>query len=301
MAILKRLRQLFTQQDDIRARLDRIQLAIGRIELRQLRDTPGITEAEFQVFSQWGEDGIIQYLIHRVPVARRIFVEFGVQNYEESNTRFLLQNDNWSGVIIDGSQENVEHVKRDPIYWKYNIKAECAFVDRDNIDTLLRDAGVSGDIGLLSIDIDGNDFWVWKAIESITPRIVIVEYNGLFGPTACVTIPYNGKFQRTRAHYSNLYWGASLGALEMLGNEKGYALVGSNKAGNNAFFVRKDVLHGLAVRTSVEAYVEPQFRESRSENGALTYLDRRAALDLVADIPVYDVKRNREVKIGEIS
>ena len=299
--VVRALKKLVFLAADVDARLDRIQQALGRVELRQLRNAQSLREAEFQVSSQWGEDGIVQYLIARVRIERRIFVEFGVQNYREANTRFLLQHDNWAGLVIDGDAENINQLRSDPIFWRHNLKAECAFIDRENINHIFVRNGVSGDIGLLSIDIDGNDYWVWKAIDNIAPRIVITEYNGLFGPKARVTIPYIPDFQRTRAHYSNLYWGASLGALEMLANEKGYSLVGSNGAGNNAFFVRKDVLNGLPACTCEEAYVEPQFRESRSETGALTFLDRRAALKLLASMPVFDVARNDEIKIGEIA
>ena len=118
--------------------LEHIKTSLGRIEARQLGNTVNDIRAhEFKVFSQWGEDGIIQFLINQINIPNRIFIEFGVQNYTESNTRFLLQNNNWSGLVIDGSQNNISYVKNDPIYWRYNLKAECAFIDRDNINRLI--------------------------------------------------------------------------------------------------------------------------------------------------------------------
>jgi hypothetical protein len=221
-----------------------VQEALGRIEARQLAGERGaeLRESEFRTFSQWGEDGIIQRLVHTVPIERKLFVEFGVQDYSESNTRFLLLNDNWSGLVMDGDEANIAAIRRSDLFWRHNIKAQRAFVTRENIDELLRGNGVEGDIGLLSIDIDGNDYWVWEAISSIAPRIVIAEYNARFGPQRAVTIPYDPAFTRQRAHYSMIYYGASLAALTQLGKRKGYALVGCNSAGNNAFFVRRDCM-----------------------------------------------------------
>jgi len=287
-----------------RRRLERIQLALGRIELRQIQQMKieKLSDAEFQVFSQWGEDGIIQYLISKVPIENEIFVGFGVEDYTESNTRFLLQNNNWQGLVIDSSERNIEYIKRDPIYWRYNLKAECAFITAENINELLLRSGISGDIGLLSIDIDGNDYWVWEATDCISPSIVICEYNNLFGAKRKITIPYDANFQRTKAHFSNLYVGASIAALSYLAEKKGYSLVGSNKAGCNAFFVRKDLLSvsGLKPLKPEEAFVSAQYRESRDKKGNLTYLNREDALKLISDMPVIDLEIGKIVKIGDI-
>ena len=110
------------------------------------------------------------------------------------------------------------------MYWRHDLTALCRWIDRDNIDTLLMEAGFSGEIGILSIDIDGNDYWVWERIEAARPVIVIAEYNSVFGRNRAVTIPYDPVFNRTRSHHSNLYWGASLKALVSLGRRKGYAV-----------------------------------------------------------------------------
>src|SRR5262245_17108326 len=167
-------------------------------------------DAEFRVFSQFGDDGIIQHLIHNADVRREnhIFVEFGVENYLEANTRFLLMNDNWRGLVIDGDPNHISFIQRDEIFWRHDLTACAAFIDAENINSLLRDAGFVGEIGILSIDIDGNDYWVWQAIDVVRPIIVIAEYNAVFGPCHAVSIPYDPKFQRGRAHWSNLYWGA---------------------------------------------------------------------------------------------
>src|SRR5687768_6497737 len=134
-----------------------------------------IQDVEFKVFSQWGDDGIIQYLIHKVPITNKVFVEFGVENYTEANTRFLLMNNNWKGLIMDGSKEHMSSVQKDNLYWQYDLTAMPHFITRENINQLLTEYGIVGNIGLLHIDIDGNDYYVWDTIDVIQPDIVIVE------------------------------------------------------------------------------------------------------------------------------
>jgi hypothetical protein len=299
VSLLVRIRSLINRSVEISSRLEMIQRALGRIELRQLADRPvrSLEEQEFQVFSQWGEDGIIQALLRKVPVPNRTFVEFGVQNYVESNTRFLLKNDNWSGLVIDGSEEHIRYIKNDPIYWMHNLKAECAFIDRDNINGIIATNGIRGDIGILSIDIDGNDYWVWKAIDVVRPRIVICEYNSRFGPSAKVTIPYHPTFERSKAHHSNLYWGASIAALAALGADKGYALVGSNTAGNNVFFVREDVRGDVTVLSPREAFRKAQFRDSRDRDGELSFLGWEAGFGDAATLSVFELDSQSLVQI----
>jgi hypothetical protein len=261
-----------------------------------------IRAAEFKVFSQFGEDGIIQYLIRhaRVTEQHRTFVEFGVESYEEANTRFLVINDNWRGLIMDGSASHMRKVRDSSIYWRHNLLAVDAFIDADNINDLIGNAGFSGEIGLLSVDIDGNDYWVWEKIEIVNPIVVVAEYNSVFGPRHAVTVPYDKNFIRGRAHSSNLYWGASLKALVKLGNRKGYAFVGSNSAGNNAFFVRRDRLNGQHELTAEEGYVESQFRESRDDAGNLTFLTGAARLQKIIDLPIYDVEQRAVVRLSDL-
>ena len=284
-------------------RLDLIQQALGRIEARQTASVRAgdFASAEFKVSSQWGEDGIIEHLVRHVPIEREIFVEFGVQDYREANTRFLLMNRNWAGLVIDGSPENISVVKRDSIYWRFNLKAECAFITRDNIDQMITGQGISGDIGLLSVDIDGNDYWVWEAIRSVSPRVVVAEYNALFGATATVSVPYDPAFQRNQAHYSNLYWGCSLAALVHLGKAKGYTLVGCNSAGNNAFFVRNDVSGQLSAQDSAIAFRPAKFRESRNEDGSLSFVGPEQAIDTIGHLTLTNVTDGSQILVGELS
>jgi hypothetical protein len=290
--ILKSVALLHAEVAQLQESIYYIQQSLGRIEGRQCN--PGsiknLKDSEFKVSSQWGEDGIIQYLLNNVRVERNIFVEFGVQDYRESNTRFLLANNNWSGMVIDGSEEYIKFIKNDPLYWRYNLKAVNAFITSDNINGLLADNGITGEIGLLSVDIDGNDYWVWKAINVVNPAIVVAEYNSRFGPSKALSTPYAPGFVRSEAHYSMIYYGTSLKALCLLAEQKGYDLVGCNSAGNNAFFVRKDLRpdHLLAL-TSEKAYVAGKFRESRAQDGQLLFLSPEEEAKILDSLPLVEV------------
>ena len=252
-------------------------------------------EAEFKVFSQFGEDGILQYLVGETGIGRaeQLFVEFGVQDYAESNTRFLLMNNHWKGLVIDGSKEYMDIVRGQDLYWRHDLTAVDAWIDRDNINQLIGDAGFSGDIGVLSVDIDGNDYWVWERIDVVRPVIVVVEWNSVFGPRHAISIPYDPAFQREKAHYSCLYWGASVAAFERLAAGKGYSLLGSNAAGNNIFFVRNDRLGRLRPVKAADAWVESRFRDSRDSSGKLNFLGGARRLEEILDLPVVEVESGR--------
>lgn len=292
MRVLKSLLSRLHRIDSIESRVVYLQEALGRIEARQTEGARTLRDAEFRVFSQWGEDGIIQFLTRQVPIPNKTFVEFGVQNYLESNTRFLVIKDNWSGLVIDGSAANIDSIRRSDLYWRHRIQAKCAFITRENINDTIQSAGISGDIGLLSVDIDGNDYWVWQAIEVIQPRIVVAEYNARFGAEAVVSVPYEPQFVRERAHSSMIYYGASLAALTKLGETKGYALIGCNSAGNNAFFIRRDVQPAsLRSLTAREAYVPASFREARDASGNLSFLSPEEERSLLESLPLVDVSQ----------
>jgi hypothetical protein len=281
-----------------RALLLAAKLNIARV--RALPDNIPLPQAEFQVFSQWGEDGIIQYLLSRIAVPSRTFVEFGVENYTESNTRFLLINDNWQGLVLDSSPRHIEFITHDDISWRHDLHARRAFITTDNINDLIAARFPDDNLGLLSIDIDGNDYWVWKAIRT-RPAMVICEYNSVLGPRAAITIPYQPDFTRHAAHHSGLYWGASLSAFCRLADEKGYAFVGSNSAGVNAFFIRRDLLRGLRPLTASEGYIESRFRDSRDAQGRLTYLSGGDRLRAIADLPMVELSSGQTRPIREVS
>lgn len=260
-----------------------------------------IREAEFQVFSQWGEDGIIQYITKNIAMKNKTFIEFGVETFIESNCRFIMENDYWSGFIIDGSESNVKKIIEADFYWKYNLSAINAFVTAENITQLLSQRKFDK-VGILSVDIDGIDYFVLENCIHLEPEIVIVEYNSLFGVSSNVSVPYSANFRRTEAHFSNLYYGASLGAFNHLLTGQGYALVGGNSAGNNAFFVRQDLLNDKIKAVPVDmAYREASFAEGRNADGTLNFVRGAQRRHLIADLPLVDVVTGDRLFVKDLS
>jgi hypothetical protein len=215
----------------------------------------------FGIFSQFNEDSIIQYFISKIDF-NRSFIEIGTENYEEANTRFLLEKDNWSGLIIDSSKKNLDFVEKQNYFWRHDLTTHHATVGVENINSILSKSKFTNNVGILSIDIDGNDYWVWEAIKIITPQLVIIEYNSKFGDQKSLTIKYEKDFLRSKEGLDKLIYGASLSALNKLGNSKGYSLVCTNKNGNNAFFLNNKYLNNfIKQKTIKEVYKKSYFRE----------------------------------------
>jgi len=276
-------------------------LAIGSMLSKQqyLMNSRNINDYEFRVFSQFGDDGLIQYLIKNIAIENEIFIEFGVENYLESNTRFLMMNNNWSGFVMDGSEEAMNSLKMQSWYWRYSLTHKAVFIDKENINELLANTGFSN-IGLLHIDLDGNDYHIFKEIDlsKLNPSIIIMEYNSVFGKDRPITTPYEKKFIRKNAHYSNLFWGASLPALDYAASKKGYSLIGCNLAGNNAYFVKKSLLNDKVKELSIEeAYRESKYRESRNKDYSLSYLAGKERIQMIKGLEVINVITNEKEKL----
>jgi hypothetical protein len=270
-------------------------LAIGKLLSRQQNfiDSNNINDYEFKIFSQRGEDGIIQCLIKHIPITNKVFIEFGVEDYMESNTRFLMMNDNWSGFVMDASDRNIKSIKKRDWFWKYDLKVQKAFIDKDNINDILTETNFK-DIGLLSIDIDGNDYWIFEKINftELNPAIIIVEYNALFGNERAISVPYDKNFNRTKAHFSNLFFGASLPALIYIAEKKGYSLIGCNDAGSNAFFVKKEFVEGITKIPKVDmqnAYKEDKCRQSRDKKYKFSFLSGAERNAIIKGLEVVNV------------
>jgi hypothetical protein len=274
---------------------------VASLAVRRLAKISSISDVGFGVYSGEGEDGIIDWLVERLDIDAHSFVEFGVEDYRESNTRFLLRNRNWRGLVLDGSARNVEYIANDSLSWRHDLSARAAFITRENINDLLKEAGFCGEIGLLSIDIDGNDYWVWEQIEAVDPIICICEYNAIFGDLGPITIPYEADFFRTRAHHSNLYFGASVAALRFLASKKGYRFVGTNLGGGNAFFVRNDYAARLDGAIQDVSARPNLCRESRDEGGHLTYVSGLRRLALIAHLPVVNVKSGETIELRSVN
>ncbi len=239
---------------------------LGRIQATlnaHKENIQSLDEVEFQVFSQFGDDGIIQYLVNKLPIQNKTFIEFGVEDYREANTRFLLVNNAWSGLVLDGDPKNIQQIKSGQLYNFYDIRARQRFITKDNINEIIQAEGFNKEVGILSIDIDGNDYWVWKAITGIEPSIIICEYNSLFGFEEAITIPYQADFIRGKKTPLNFY-GISIKAACILAKEKGYFFIGCNSAGNNAYFIKESLRSHcpIAEKTPEEGFNFAMFSEA---------------------------------------
>jgi len=267
---------------------------------RYFKKIKDLSDIEFQVYSQWGEDGIIDWLINKYPEIPKSFLEIGTQDYKESNTRFLLINKNWNGFIIEADKAAVKDIKSQRIYWKHNLRAINEFITKDNINNVIKKFNIPKKIGLLSLDIDGVDYWVLKKLSALDPSIIVCEYNSLFGQKKSVTVPYKSNFIRSKEHYSNLYYGASINAFIDLMKKKNYFLIGTNSAGNNAFFVKKNIWNKVKKLIITKKVFVSKFRESRNIKGVLTFLEKKKSLELIKNKFMIDLKDNSKKKIFKL-
>lgn len=223
---------------------------------------PKLSETGFRVFSQFEEDGKLLFIFSLLGMENKTFVDIGANDGINSNCANLIFNFGWHGLFIDGDKHCVERGKhfydRYPNKWQYKPKFLHAFATRETIDQLIKNAGFSGEIGLLSIDIDGDDYWIWDAVQSISPQVVIIETHDTFGMQNLV-VPYQGHFSGK----DPLYHGASPVAMTHLAQRKGYRLVGSNKLGFNLIYVRNDLIPDLLPEVSVASVLtHPSAKES---------------------------------------
>lgn len=214
-----------------------------------------LNRSEFKVYSQNGEDGIIEEIFRRIGTTDKFFVEFGVGNGLENNSAYLLVKD-WSGLWLEGNHASVEFINREfarAIAAK-QLRVQETFITAENIVALFEQNAVPVEFDMLSIDIDGNDYHVWKALERYRPRVVVAEYNATFPPPTV----WIKKYDPTWMWDGSIGFGASLKAFEHLGAEKGYSLVGCNFNGANAFFVRNDLLgESFHAPFAAEEHFEP--------------------------------------------
>lgn len=219
-------------------------------------DSRNLNRYEYEILSQCGEDGILEEIFKRIGITNRFFVEFGAGNGLQNSTASLLLN-NWTGAWIEGdhtSGETIRH-KFAQLLLRHRLRYTEAFITAENIEELFGTLEVPETFDCMSVDIDGNDYWVWKAITHYRPRVVICEYNGRYGGT----IPWVMKYNPNHSWNGSCYYGASLKALEKLGASKGYVLVGCNLAGVNAFFVQEELVKDLFIAShTAEYHFEPQ-------------------------------------------
>jgi hypothetical protein len=268
-----------------------------------LDDQFNINLHENKIYSQNGEDGIIEFIFSKIGITNKFSVEFGVGNGFECNTILLLERMGWNGLMMDyGADQKIKWTSVLNKAWsnrklglKDNLKKDVTFLKKivkqkerttqfqpdikneritaENIQDLFQKYHVPKKFDLLSIDIDYNDYWVWKSIVDYFPRVVIIEYNSSIPPSESRVVPYDSDAEWDGTNY----FGASLLALQNLGMRKGYTLVGCDHNGVNAFFCQSNLLTEFKIKDIVDLYMPPKYG------------------DLINDIHIGHPKSDREM------
>jgi len=226
---------------------------------------PDFQDTGFRVYSQCDEDGLLLYLFSLVGTINKICIDIAYGSPFGANTTNLICNWGWTGLLIEGNSELVkksqEFFRQHKDTWLHPPCIIKTWVTAENINDLIKNNGISGEIDLFCLDIDGIEYWLWKSLKVIKPRVVIVEYNNFWPADKSVTVPYKPDFNRFDIHPD--FCGASLLALFKLAREKGYRLVGTNKYGFNAFFVR----YGIGEDIFPEISVDKCLRHPQAKDG----------------------------------
>ena len=266
-----------------------------------------IQQIELKVFSQNGEDVIIDYLLTKLKLIPHStnFIEIGVGDYRESNTRFLYNRFHPKGVIIDCINDMNEKVKPHVNLWKGDLRISNNFINSKNINEIL-EKNCDFDVDLFSLDIDGIDYWIIQKLRKNISKIFIAEFNPVFGPKLKVTVPNIDNFDRTSYHYSNLCYGMSLRALIDLMKEKNYYFIGTNLQKMNAFFIsedfkREEFFEKIHIE-DLKNYTNSNIRDSRDSNFNLNFLSGDNKIKEIGNCEVINLENDKYnlVKIKDL-
>tara|TARA_X000000950_G_scaffold289108_1_gene409822 strand:- start:141 stop:1058 length:918 start_codon:yes stop_codon:yes gene_type:complete len=252
-----------------------------------------LSDVDYKIFSQNGEDGILDYLLTSLAIENPKFLEIGVGDFTECNTRFIFDRCSAKGTIIDCINNFEEKVKKNVELWKGDLKIINKKINSENIGDLIENSDCFFNLDIFSLDIDGIDYWIINELPENFAKIVVLEYNPLFGSNLEVTVPNLPDFDRSSYHYSNLCFGMSLKAAINLMLKKNFYFIGTNLFKNNAFFVNKKFLkekyfNNLQVK-SIEDSVNSNFTESRSKGGLLNYLNKKIRIKEIQDCDVINL------------
>jgi len=236
---LKHEIQLLRHQADRQTRILQESYVLQLKNSPKYADPRHLIHFEGQVYSQNGEDGIISEIFHRIGTTNRFFVEIGTSTGLENNTALLLL-DEWKGLWVEGCQEAN---KKAAYHWadaisSGRLKTITAMVTAENFQEMLKENEAPEEMDLLSLDIDRNTFYAFEKMTEYRPRVLILEYNGVFPMGSQWGIEYKADEGWDGTHR----FGAALKKYEIEAKAKGYSLVGCENTGANAFFVRDDLL-----------------------------------------------------------
>lgn len=260
-------------------------------------------DSEVKVFSQWGEDGIIDYLLTSLNISKPKFVEFGVGEFKECNSRFTAESRNASVYMVDSNKNLVDSVKKLDLFWKNSLFPITDFITPESArGHIINAKNLMGGIDIFSIDLDGNDYWIIDKLDLSGVSIVICEYNPIFNGINC-TVPRSDDFERFKAHSSGLFFGMSLKASITLLDSKGFTFVGTNRAGNNAFFIKNEMKDQMSIPLPVidnlKIFLDWRIRESRDASGRLNYLNASQALKIIESLTVIDLQSGDQKRLQD--
>lgn len=271
-------------------------------------DFKDLWDAEVKVYSQWGEDGIINYLIDKLNISKPRILEIGVGDFSECNSRFSIVHRGASAVLVDIHPGLNNGIEKSNLRWKSHIFSINEKITLENCNNIFLQACLLiGSIDVLSLDIDSNDYWILNAMNDLdTVKIVIVEYNALFGANFPISIPYDENFDRFKSNSSGQFFGASIKAWIHLLSERGFFFIGTNRICNNAFFIRKEdtyLLNQLRFPNSenVENYVDWRIRDARNSNGKLIFTSGYDRFSLIEDEIVQNTITGELIKLRDLS
>jgi hypothetical protein len=274
----ERLERIERGLRDLKQNVDLVPALLRKMYLADVKLNPpyDLQAERFSFSSQNDEDGLVLALFKRIGMTNCRFVEFGC-GMNGGNSGFLASELGWHGLMVDARDDAIRKIVIR--FTGHNVTARHLALTTDNVNPLIEETGFAGEIDLLSIDIDGIDYWIWQAITACNPRMVAIEYNWLFGPDMAVTVPYSATFDVSAIGLRS-YHGASLAALVHLGRTKGYRLVATERI--NAFFLRQDVAPEIQEIDAKRGYRAPLnfanarkvFADLERSGLALTTVDR---------------------------
>ena len=267
---------------------------------KKYKDITKLEQSECKIFSQNGEDGILDYITSMLKIERPNFIEIGVGTYVEANTRFIYDRFSPKGIIIDAEKDLKNKVFSNINPWKGDLRVIEEKISTENINDIISKNCNFG-IDIFSLDIDSIDYWIIDKLKPNISKIFVAEYNAVFGDTLEVTTPNLENFDRKEYHYSHLCFGMSLRALINIMVKKNYYFIGTNSARNNAFFISNDYpidkyFKNLKIK-DINYYVDSNIRESRDIKGHLNHLSKEKKIKEIYDCEVVDLSSDIEKKV----
>lgn len=229
------------------------QLFFNYQNMKSCASLPNFNDTGFRIFSQGDEDGKILYIFSIIGFSNKLCVDMAFASPYSANTTNLLLNWGFSGLLVEGndltSSRTFFKLHKDTCV--YQPTSVSAWITAENVNDICQNNGFSGEIDFFSLDLDGVDYYIWKSLNIIQPRVVVIEYQDILGPKQALSVPYKADFNRYDIHPD--FCGASLSAFVKLGKEKGYRLVGTNHLGYNAFFVKNGIGEEILPEISVSS------------------------------------------------